>query len=233
MLGYGLELVAGDADFADELDGEMAGAGVPELGGGDGGVGLRSGRECGAQICSFLHRVEDGVADFFADHVAQRAVVEEFAERAVGLDFANFGVEAELRVVLLDGGRHADGDDCIAGDEALGLLFAEGFYTGKTFVVELDRCNGCGWRGCECGLLDGDALAAFVIFVELRGEERREIFLQAAEVGGELQAEGLGGGSFCQRRYSRGGDDVRLLIFEREGDFLRRDFESSVLRGEN
>jgi hypothetical protein len=32
LLGYGLELVAGDADFADEFDGEMLGAGVVELG---------------------------------------------------------------------------------------------------------------------------------------------------------------------------------------------------------
>ena len=71
LLGYGLELVAGDADFADELDGEMLGAGVLELSGGDGGVGLRGGRERGAEVGTFLHGVKDGVANFFADHFAE------------------------------------------------------------------------------------------------------------------------------------------------------------------
>ena len=89
-----MELVAGDADFADELDGEVLGAGVLELGRGDGCVGLRGGRERGAEVGPFLHGVEDGVANFFADHFAERAVMEEFAERAVGLDFADFGIEA-------------------------------------------------------------------------------------------------------------------------------------------
>ena len=193
MLGDGLELVAGDADLADELDGEVAGAGVLELGGGDGGVGLRGGWERGAEVRSFLHGVEDGVADFCADHFAETAVVEEFAERPVGLDFADFGIEAQLRVVLLDGGRQANGNDGVAGDESLGLLLAESFYTGKSFVVKLHGRDGGGRRGCERGLLDRDAFAAFVVFVELGGEERRKIFLQASEIGGELQAECLGG----------------------------------------
>jgi hypothetical protein len=228
-LGYGLELVAGDADFADELDGEVLRAGVLKLGGGDGGVGLRGGRERGAEVGSFLHGVEDGVADFCADHFTERAVVQEFAERAVGLDFADFGIEAELSVVLLDGGRHADGDDGVTGDETLGLLLAEGSHTGKTFVVELHRCDSGGRRGCERSLLDGDAFAAFVVFVELGGEERREIFLQAGEVGGELEAEGLDCGSFGQHRDCGGCDDVGLLVFEGEGDFLWRDFEGGVL----
>ena len=230
LLGYGLELVAGDADFADELDGEVLGAGVLELGGGDGGVGLRGGRERGAEVGAFLHCVEDRVANFFADHFAETAVVEEFTERAVGLNIADFGIEAQLRVVLLDGGREADGDDGVAGDETLGLLFAESFHTGKTFVVKLHRRDGCGRRGCERGLLDRDAFAAFVVFVELRGEERREIFLQAGEVGGELQAERVGGGSLGQHRDRGGRDDVGLLVFDGEGDFLWRDFEGGVLR---
>ena len=233
MLGYGLELVAGDADFADELDGEVLGAGVLELGGGDGGVGLRGGRERGAEVGTFLHCVEDRVANFFADHFAETAVVEEFTEGAVGLNIADFGIEAQLRVVLLDGGREADGDDRVPGDETLGLLFAESFHTGKTFVVELHCRDGGGRRGCECGLLDRDALAAFVIFVELRGEKRREVFLQPRKVSIELQAKRLHVGSFCQHRYSRRRDDVGLLILEGEGDFLRRDFERGVLGGEN
>ena len=157
-----MELVAGDADFADELDGEMLRAGVLELGGGDGGVGLRGGRERGTEVGTFLHRIEDRVANFFADHLAERAVMKEFAERAVGLDFADFGIEAKLCVVLLDGGRQADGDDGVAGDETLGLLFAESFYTGKTFVVELNCRDSGRRRGCERGLLDRDAFAAFV-----------------------------------------------------------------------
>ena len=156
--------------------------------------------------------------------------MEEFAERAVGLDFADFGIEAKLCVVLLDGGRQADGDDGVAGDETLGLLFAESFHTGKTFVVKLHRRDGCGRRGCERGLLDRDAFAAFVVFVELRGEERREIFLQAGEVGGELEAECVGGGSFGEHRDCGGCDDVGLLILEGERDFLWRDFERSFLR---
>ena len=231
MLGYGLELFAGDADFADELDGEMAGAGVLELGGRDRGVGLSGGRERRAEVCSFLHRVEDGVADFFANHIAERAGAEKFAERAVGLDLADFGIEAKLGVVLFDGGCQANGNDGIAGDETLGLLFAESFYTGKTFVVKLDRRE-CGGRyGCERSLLDCDALAAAVVFVELCAEEWREVFLQAGEIGDEFQAERLGGGSFGQHRDRRGRDDVRLLVLECEGDFLRRDFERGVLRG--
>jgi hypothetical protein len=233
LLGYGLELVAGDADFADELNGEVAGAGVLELGGGDGGVGLRGGRERGAEVRSFLHGVEDGVADFFADHFAERAVVEEFAERAVGLDFADFGIETKLRVVLLDGGRHADGNDGVSGDKALGLLLAESFHAGKTFVVELDCRDGGGRRGCQRCLLDCDALAAFVVFIELRGQEWREIFLQAGEVSRELQAERLAHGSLGQHRDRRGRDDVSLLILEGKGDFLRWDFERGVLRGEH
>src|SRR3984885_16281011 len=76
LLGYGLELVAGDADFADELDGEVLGAGVLELGGGDGGVGLRGGRERGAEVGAFLHFVEDRGANFFSGHFAHTALWE-------------------------------------------------------------------------------------------------------------------------------------------------------------
>jgi hypothetical protein len=233
LLGYGLELVAGDADFAGELDGEMLRAGLLELRVGDGGVGLGGGRERGAEVGAFLHCVEDRVANFFADHFAETAGVEEFTERAVGLNIADFGIEAKLRVVLLDGGRQADGDDGVAGDETLGLLLAECFHTGETFVVELHGRDGGGWRGCERGLLDRDALAAFVVFIELRGEERREIFLQAGEVGGELEAEGVGGGSFGQHRDRGGSDDVGLLVFDGEGDFLWGDLEGGVLRGDD
>jgi hypothetical protein len=233
LLGYGLELVAGDADFADELDGELSGAGVVELGGSDGGVGLRGGRERGAEVGSFLHRVEDGVADFCADHFAERTGAEELAERAVGLDVADFGIEAKLRLVLLDGGSQADGHNGVAGDDVLGLLFAKSFHTGKTFVVELHRCESGGRRGCECGLLDRNALAAAVVFVELGGEEWCEVFLQAGEVGGESQAEGVGGRRFGDHRDRGGREDVGLLVFDGEGNFLRGDAEDSVLRGEN
>ena len=79
LLSDGLELVARDADFADELDGETLRAGVLELGRGDSGVGSRGGRERGAKVCSFLHGVEDGVADFFTDHFAERAGAEKLA----------------------------------------------------------------------------------------------------------------------------------------------------------
>ena len=168
LLCYGLELFAGDTDFADELDGEMTGAGVLELGGGDGGVGLGGGRESGAEVRSFLHGVENGVADFFADHFAERAGAEEFTQRAVGLDFADFWIETQLRVVMLDGGREADRNDRVSGDKALGLLLAESFHTGKTFVVKLHGRDGGGRRGCERGLPDRDAFAAAVVFVELR-----------------------------------------------------------------
>src|ERR1700677_1693185 len=211
----------------------MAGAGVLELGGGDGGVGLRGGRERGSEVRSFLHGVEDRVANFFAEHFAERAGTEEFAERALGLDLADFGIEAQLRVVLLDGGRQADGNDGVAGDEALGLLLTESLHTGKTFVGELNRCEGGGGGGGGRSLLNRDALTAAVVFVELRAQERCEIFLQAGEVGGELQAERLGGGSLGQHRDRGGRDDVGLLVLEGEGDFLRRDFERSILCGEN
>jgi len=79
LLGYGLELVAGDTDFADELYGEVAGAGVLELRRDDGGVGLRGGWERGAEVRSFLHGIQYGVADFFADHFAERAGAEKLA----------------------------------------------------------------------------------------------------------------------------------------------------------
>ena len=100
-----MELFAGDADFADELDGEMLGASVVEFGGLDAGVGLSGGRKRGAEVCSFSHCVEDGIADFFLNHFTECAGAEEFAERAVGLYCADFGSEAELRVVLVDRGR--------------------------------------------------------------------------------------------------------------------------------
>jgi hypothetical protein len=233
LLGYGLELVAGDADFADEFDREMRGAGVLKLGGIDGGVRLGGGRKRGAKVRSFLHGVEDRVADFFPDHFAERAGAEEFAERAVSLDLADFGIETKLRVALFDGGRQADGNDGIAGDDALGLLLPESFHAGKTFVVKLDCRSRGGRRGCECGLLDRNALTAAVVFIELRAQERREVFLQTSQVGGELQAECVGGRSFRHHRDCRGHDDVSLLILDGEGDFLRWDFERSVLRREN
>ena len=106
-------------------------------------------------------------------------------------------------------------------------------FTRRNVVVELHRWDSGGRRRCERSLLDRDALTAFVVFVELRGEERREIFLQAGEVGGELQAESVGGGSFGQHRDCGGRDDVGLLAFDGEGDFLWRDFEGGVLRGED
>ena len=37
----------------------------------DGGVGLGGGREGGAEIRSFLHGVEDGVANFFLNHFTE------------------------------------------------------------------------------------------------------------------------------------------------------------------
>jgi hypothetical protein len=97
--------------------------------------------------------------------------------------------------------------------------------------VELNCRSRGGRRGR--GLLDLDAFAAAVVFIELGAEERCEIFLQAGEIGGELQAECIGGRSFRHHRDCRGHDDVSLLILDGEGDFLRWDFERSVLRREN
>ena len=47
-----MELLVRDADFADEFDREMRGAGVLKLGGIDGGVRLGGGRKRGAgRVC--------------------------------------------------------------------------------------------------------------------------------------------------------------------------------------
>jgi hypothetical protein len=77
--GQDLQLAEGDADFAIQDEEQAAGAGVAEFGAGDCGVGLDGGREGDAEVGTFLHGGEDGVADFLFQHGAERVGAEQVA----------------------------------------------------------------------------------------------------------------------------------------------------------
>ena len=197
----------------------------------DGDVVLDGGREGGGHVCGLLQGGLDGVVDLFADGVAEDTGAEELAEGAVGLDFADLGDEAEAGVVVVDLRGELDGDLSVAADQPFGCLLAHDLDAGPTLDVQLNDGEACGIGGGEGGVLDGDAVSAVVVFIELRDEKRGEVALQVGEIAREREMEYpqvavFGGGDGQDRR----GGDGDVLVLDVERDLDRGDLDDGVLR---
>jgi hypothetical protein len=224
-----LQLALGDADFAVEGEEKAVGAGVAEIGAGDGGVGLDGGRQSGAEIGAFLHRGENGVADFLFEHVPERTGAEEFPKGTIGLDGFDFGNEAH-GAGGVDGGRELDYDLRVAGDELVGDTGAGNFGAGPALVMKLNGGEAGGLDGDERGVLDGDAIAAFIGTIELRLQQPGEIVLEVGEIGAEAEFENVLIALFGDAGDGAEGGDGDGLAGDFDGASGGRDFEDDVLR---
>lgn len=214
LFGEGLNLIVGDLDIAAEKNEEAAGAGVLELGIFDCGVTLHGGRESGAQVGAFLHGVEDGLVNFFLEHLAESAGAKKLAERAIGLNLADGGDKAKLGAIFLDGGGERHGNDGIAGNEPFRLLLAENFGAAPAFVVKLDDGESGVCGGSERGVLNGDAVTATVVFIELGAEQVGHVQLETGEIGGEIEREDVETLGLLAKDDVGGGNDGNVVVFD-------------------
>ena len=78
-------------------------------------------------------------------------------------------------------------------------------------------------------MLNGDAVAALVVFIEFGGQHVSKILLQVRHICGELQVEDIHSLSFSPQGDQRRGRDLHMLVLDVEWNLYWWNFERERL----